>query len=79
MPDATDDLIEEVTVDAYGSYEQLSAFRQAFEDSAHFPFTGRVVGVDVQVEQVDYDGETGAASWPSAGATARSTLCPCSM
>ncbi len=57
MPDAIDDLIEEVTVDAYGPYEQLWAFRQAFEDTAHFPFAGRVVGVDVQVEQVDCDGD----------------------
>ena len=30
--DALDEMIEEITVDAYGDDEQLSAFRQAFED-----------------------------------------------
>ena len=29
-----DELIEEITVDAYGDDEQLWAFRQAFEDNA---------------------------------------------
>ncbi len=48
MGDSIDDLIEEVIVDAYGPDEQLWAFRQAFEDTAHFPFSGQVVGVDVR-------------------------------
>ena len=57
MGDEIDELIDEVTVDAYGEDEQLWAFRQAFEDEARFPFAGRVVGVDVQVESIDYAGE----------------------
>jgi hypothetical protein len=55
--DRIDDLIEDVTVDAYGPDEQLWAFRQVFEDTARFPFAAQVVGVDVQVDMVDYDGD----------------------
>ncbi len=57
MSDEIDELIDEVIVDAYGEDEQLWAFRQAFEDEGRFPFTGQVVGVDVQVESIDYEGE----------------------
>lgn len=57
MSDAIDDLIEDVTVDAYGPDEQLWAFRQVFEDTAVFPFAGQVVGVDVVVDDVDYEGD----------------------
>lgn len=57
MADAIDELIEEVIVDAYGDYEQLSSFCQAFEDEAPFQFAGRVVGVDVEVTGVDFDGD----------------------
>lgn len=55
--DAIDELIEEVIVDAYGHYEQLSSFCQVFEDDARFPFRGRVVGVDVDVTAVAFDGD----------------------
>jgi hypothetical protein len=57
MSDAIDDLIDEVIVDAYGPDEQLWAFRQAFEDTAVFPFAGRIVGVDLLVDEVDYEGD----------------------
>ncbi len=57
MTDQIDELIEGVTVDAYGADEQLWSFRQAFEDNARFPFVGRVVGVEVDVIQVDFDGD----------------------
>ena len=57
MGDSIDDVIEEVTVDAYGPDEQLWAFRQVFEDTARFPFTGQVVGVDVEVNTVDCEGD----------------------
>ena len=57
MGDAIDDLIEEVTIDAYGPYEQLSSFRQVFEDTAEFPFAARIIGVDILVEEVDYEGD----------------------
>lgn len=57
MGDAIDELIEEILVDAYGEYEQLSSFCQAFEDEVRFPLRGRVVGVDVEVTKVDFDGD----------------------
>lgn len=57
MVDPIDDLIEEIIVDAYGEHEQLWSFRQVFEDDARFPFRGRVVGVDVKVASVYFDGD----------------------
>lgn len=32
-----DEMIEEITVDAYGDDEKLWAFRQAFEDNVELP------------------------------------------
>ncbi|MGQ0744859.1 MAG: calcium-binding protein [Acidimicrobiales bacterium] len=57
MGDPIDELIEEIIVDAYGEHEQLWSFRQVFEDEARFPFRGRVVGVEVEVASVDFDGD----------------------
>jgi len=57
MGDETDALIDEVTVDAYGDSEQFWVFRQAFEDGARFPFRARVIGVDVAVTSVDFEGD----------------------
>ena len=57
MGDDIDAVVEEVIVDAYGDDEQLSAFRQSFEDEATFPFPGRVVGAEVDVVDIDYDGD----------------------
>lgn len=56
-PDDIDALIEEVIVDAYGDDEQLWSFRQWFEDRATLPFGATIVGADVQVVEVDYDGD----------------------
>ena len=39
---ATDELLEEILVDAYGEDEQLWSFRQAFEDELELP--GKAVG-----------------------------------
>src|SRR5690606_31093322 len=50
-------LVERVTVDAYGDYEQLTAFWQWFEDEARFPFTATVVGAEVEVLGVDFPGD----------------------
>jgi hypothetical protein len=58
-PDALkelDELIEQITVDAYGEDEQLWAFRQAFEDEANLPADGFVLGEPVSVIKIDYDG-----------------------
>ena len=49
-------LIESVIVDAYGENEQLSAFCQAFEEEARFPLRATVVGADLDITGVDYDG-----------------------
>ena len=57
MGDAIDELIEEIVVDAYGEHEQLWSFHQAFESDVRFPFRGRVVGVEVEVTAVDFDGD----------------------
>jgi len=51
-----DELIEEITVDAYGEDEQLWAFRQAFEDDVNLPADAFVIGEPVSVVEIDYDG-----------------------
>jgi tetratricopeptide (TPR) repeat protein len=51
-----DQLIEEITVDAYGDDEQLWAFRQVFEDSISVPCDGFVIGEPVSVVAFEYDG-----------------------
>jgi len=55
--DPVDALIDGVLVDAYGEDEQLWSFRQVFKDRGQFPFRGQVVGADVEVLAVDYDGD----------------------
>lgn len=50
------ELIEEITVDAYGDDEQLWAFRQVIEDEAGLPAQGFVIGEPVLVVAVEYDG-----------------------
>jgi tetratricopeptide (TPR) repeat protein len=52
-----DDLIDEILVDAYGDSEQLTAFEQAFEESARFPFPASIVGVSVDVVRIEFDGD----------------------
>jgi Calcium binding len=47
-----DSLIEEITVDCYDEYEQLTAFQTAFENDATFPCPGTVVGEHVEVLSV---------------------------
>jgi hypothetical protein len=57
MDDQIDALIDEIVVDAYGPAEQLWSFRQVFEDTARFPFAGQVAGADVEVIEIDFDGD----------------------
>ena len=52
-----DDLIDEILVDAYGESEQLTAFEQAFAESARFPFPASIVGVSVDVVRIEFDGD----------------------
>jgi hypothetical protein len=54
--EALDELIEEITVDAYGEDEQLSAFCQVIEDEVPLPADGFVIGEPVSVVEIDYDG-----------------------
>jgi hypothetical protein len=51
-----DDLIEEITVDAYGEDEQLSAFCQVIEDEVQLPANAFVIGEPVSAVEIDYDG-----------------------
>jgi len=53
---ALDELIEEITVDAYGDDEQLWSFRQVMEDEISLPCDGIVIGEPVAVLEIDYDG-----------------------
>jgi hypothetical protein len=53
--DDLDELIEQITVDAYGD-EGYWSFLQAFEDEVTFPFSASLVGVAVVVIGVDFDG-----------------------
>ena len=54
--EALDELIAEITTDAYGDDEQLWAFRQAFEDDVALPADGFVIGEPILVIAIDYDG-----------------------
>jgi hypothetical protein len=54
--DDLDEMIEQITIDAYGDDEALCAFRQAFEDNVELPADGFVIGEPVSVIEVDYDG-----------------------
>ena len=54
--ESLDDLIEEITIDAYNDEEKFWAFQQAFEDNIELPADGFVIGEPVSVIKVDYDG-----------------------
>lgn len=51
-----DELIEHITVDAYGD-EGYWSFRQTFEELLRYPVTASVVGVEVTVTEIDFDGD----------------------
>lgn len=51
-----DQLIDEITVDAYGEDEQLWAFLQVISDEVAVPCDGFVIGEPVSVVAFDYDG-----------------------
>ena len=55
---ALDELIEEITTDAYGDDEQLWAFRQVIADDVTLPADGFVIGEPVSVVEIDYGGNT---------------------
>ncbi len=51
-----DGLIKEITTDAYGDDEQISAFHCAFDDGIELPSDAFVIGEPVSVVGFDYDG-----------------------
>lgn len=51
-----DEIVERVTVDAYGD-EGYTSFAQAFEDEIDFPLDATLVGIVVEVRSVDFDGD----------------------
>lgn len=51
-----DELIEHITVDAYGN-EGYWSFLQAFEDHIQHPVPASVAGAAVTVTAVDFDGD----------------------
>jgi Calcium binding len=56
-PDAdVDELVAQITVDAYGD-EGYWSFRQAFEDHIDFPVGAALVGVQVAVTEISFDDE----------------------
>lgn len=50
-----DDLIEQITVDAYGDESDWS-FLQALTDDAEVPLHATIAGAAVRVESFDFDG-----------------------
>ena len=54
--EALDDMIAEITVDAYGDDEKLRAFRQVFVNDVAMPADGFVIGEPISVTEIDYDG-----------------------
>ena len=49
-------LIDEITVDAHGDDEQLSAFYQAFTDNLLLPITATLINQPLQVTKFNFDG-----------------------
>jgi hypothetical protein len=54
-PESIDDIIERVTVDAYGDEGHVS-FGCAFEDEVEHPIPATLAGTPVTLHHVDYDG-----------------------
>lgn len=51
-----DELIEHITVDAYGD-EGYWSFRQAFEDYVDFPIAASIIGAETTITEIDFDGD----------------------
>jgi hypothetical protein len=54
--DELNNMVDEITIDAYNDDEQLCAFRQVFEDDLALPAEAFVVGEPVTVLTIGYDG-----------------------
>ena len=51
-----DELIERITIDAYGD-EGYWSFLQAFEDHVQYPTAASIVGTEITVTAIDFDGD----------------------
>lgn len=49
-------LVEEATLDTYGLDEPLWGFLAVLEDKLEFPFKANVVGEEVEITAIDYNG-----------------------
>ncbi len=71
MAQDLEQLIDEITLDAYDLYEQLSGFLQVFSDEVTVPALGTVVHFPVELTGFDFEGDErrglGAQSRPDGG------------
>ena len=51
------ELIDAITVDAYGADEQLTAFLTVFDEAASLPCAAKILDVDVEVVAFDLEGD----------------------
>jgi hypothetical protein len=52
-----DELIDSVTLDAYGADEELTAFLTVFDDAVELPCPANVLDIDVDVLAFDFEGD----------------------
>jgi hypothetical protein len=50
------ELVDQITVDAYGD-EGYWSFLQAFDDDLDYPLAATILGIPAQVTKVDFDGD----------------------
>jgi len=55
--ESTDEIIERVTVDAYGD-EGHTSFLCAFEDEVTYPVSATLAGTSIAITRVDIDGDS---------------------
>ena len=56
-PQSLNELVESITVDAYGTDEQLTAFLTVFEEEVDRPCPAQILGVDIEVVAFDLQGD----------------------
>jgi hypothetical protein len=54
-PERLAEMIEEATVDAHDEEEQLAGFFSMLEENLDLPFSTRVLGIEVEVTDLDYN------------------------
>jgi hypothetical protein len=57
VPQSLAKLIDEITVDAYDTDEQLSGFLQVFQDEVTVPASATVLGMAIEVAGFDMEGD----------------------